>query len=107
MVDNTTPAVGRLLSGTEGRDAIHFALAPVRAQCRLVAGEHVGVRFDDGVYWARPDWDNVGIVDPFLREPVPAGEWCWLFLYPGTITDLRHVWRHRAFQGGKKALGDL
>ena len=30
-VDQTTPKVGTILTGSEGRDAIHFALAPMKA----------------------------------------------------------------------------
>lgn len=40
----TTPTVGRLLGGTEGRDAIHFALAPVVAGCRLNPGQRATLK---------------------------------------------------------------
>jgi hypothetical protein len=37
-------------------------------------------------------------VDPFLADPVQPGQMFWLFLYPQTITGLRHVWEHLAFR---------
>lgn len=36
-------------------------------------------------------------MDPYLRRDVAFGEQCWLFLYPGSITSLRHEWTHPAF----------
>jgi hypothetical protein len=42
-------------------------------------------------------------VDPFLRGDVWPGAGFWLFLLPNTITSLRHVWVHPAFDGGAAA----
>ncbi len=36
-------------------------------------------------------------IDPYLEESVKPGEWCYLFLYPNTVTSLRHEWTHPAF----------
>jgi len=81
--------LGTIIDGSAGRDAIHLAVHPVRAQVRLYPGENVGA---DG-----SKNDPVGIVDPFLRAPVKPGEMFWLVIYPRTITSLRHVWVHPAF----------
>ena len=94
MIDQTTPTVGKLLDSTAGRDAIHFALAPVVAAERLLPCQRVQLD-DAGRAVAGPE--SIGLVDPFLTAAVQPGERFWLFLYPGTITALRHVWVHPAF----------
>jgi len=111
-VDPTTPTVGKLLDATVGRDAIHFALAPVVAEERLRPGQHIGfAREGDTTYVVAATNDDMpprttagmprvaalGIVDPFLPESVSPGQRFWMFLFPNTITGLRHVWSHPAF----------
>ncbi len=93
MSDQTTPTVGKLLTGKEGRDAIHFALAPMTSDVCLIPGRRVGIVNGK----AHPNEPHIGIVDPFLAYSVQPGEWFWLFLFPGTITSLRHAWSHPAF----------
>lgn len=88
-----TPTIGRLVSGDAGRDAVHVAVAPVTAPCELQPGQHVDPRGNPEGSGVAP----VGIVDPFLREPVRPGQRFWLFLYPNTVTSLRHEWTHPAF----------
>jgi hypothetical protein len=88
-----TLPIGRLISGEEGRDAVHVAIAPTTAPCELQPGQHVDRHGNPEA----PDVEPVGIVDPYLREPVQKGQRFWLFLYPNTVTSLRHEWTHPAF----------
>jgi hypothetical protein len=92
------PQIGSLVpDGENRRDAVHVAIAPVIASEDLVPGQHVGLDGGRPTHaWARAN-TKIGIVDPFLAEPVKRGQRFWLFLYPGTITSLRHVWTHPAF----------
>jgi len=88
----------------QDRDAIHVAVAPVVAAHELYPGTHVGwydqnlnavgTHLGDEVL---PDDQLLGIVDPYLRAMVQPGERFWLFLYPLSITSLKHQWTHPAF----------
>lgn len=94
--------VGEILTESQERDAIHVAVASVIARDRLAPGEHIGFLSSDNqeeVCSLRHSSERVGIgiVDPFLKEPVEDGQRCWMFLYPRTITSLRHSWTHPAF----------
>lgn len=85
------PKIGEILEDNQNRDAIHIAIAPIQAAERLRPGQRVGI--DDGK--ASPNADLVvGIIDPFLTTPVNPGQWCYLFLFPGTITNMWHEWEH-------------
>jgi len=98
----SVPAVGRLIEGEAYRDALHIAVAPVEAGEYLEPGERVYigaggvalVQARDGFVARTPP---VGVVDPFLATAVYTGQRFWLFLFPATITSLRHVWTHPAF----------
>ena len=99
------PALGQLITdGDRRRDAIHIAVAPVVASARLMPGQHVGLVRDGSVELVGPCEHNLGIVDPFLSAPVEEGQRFWLFLYPGTITGLRHVWTHPDFAAAAAAV---
>lgn len=89
--------IGKKITTYQKRDAIHIAIFPGIAGEELVAGEHVGLSSDDGKTFnkkAKP----VGIVDPFLRGRVKVGEQFWVFLYPNTVTSLKHNWSHPDFE---------
>jgi hypothetical protein len=85
-----TPTLGTIITENAFRDAIHVAITPIEAPCDLNPGEHV-----DPFGW--PQGNHVGIVDPFLTEPVKKGQKFWLCLYQNSVTSLRHVWTHPAF----------
>lgn len=91
--------LGMKIGQNEKRDAIHLAVEPVIAGETLKAGQHIGLR--DGKAYLEYNLDEnqkpLGIVDPFLAEPVNKGEKFWLIVYPRKITSLRHVWSHPAF----------
>lgn len=94
------PQVGKLCGSDAHRDAIHVAIAPVYASENLPVGAHVALcpGTTDQVYEVTDIDEAIGIIDPFLSGGVRRGDRCWLFLYPGTITSLRHVWSHPAFK---------
>lgn len=99
------PRLGQLIEdGDRRRDAIHIAVAPVTAAERLSPGEHVGLVYYYDVELVGPCTPYIGIVDPFLPNAVEPGQRFWLFLYPGTVTSLRHVWTHPDFTRAAEAV---
>jgi len=78
------------------RDAIHIAVVPMTAGELLQPGYHVRIQ-DGKAYDKGSSSDYVGIVDPFLNVMVKEGQRFWLYLYPGTVTGMRHHWSHPAF----------
>jgi hypothetical protein len=88
--------VGQLIGDKQQRDAIHVAIAPVVANEKLPPGHHVGFVTSSTEIVGKCK-SPIGIVDPFLRHQVDKGQRFFLFLYPNTVTSLRHEWTHPAF----------
>jgi hypothetical protein len=88
--------VGNIITTPQERDAIHVAVAPVIAGELLAPGTHVYV--EEGIARRWDGHGQVGIVDPFLRRAVHIHQRFWVFLYPGSITSLRHDWTHPSFE---------
>lgn len=86
--------LGTIHTREEKRDAIHLAVEPVRAGCRLRPGERITV--ENGVAWPASD-NALGIVDPFLGCPVEYGDRFWFVMNPRMVHSLRHVWTHPSF----------
>lgn len=100
MKDETLASMGTILQKDMPRDAVHIACAAVLASCRLLPGQHIGL-LPDGR--ATTGIEACGIVDPYLRQTIEEGERFWLFLYPGSITSLKHLWTHPAFAADQVA----
>ena len=81
------------------RDAIHLACYPAVAGETLHPGQRVGISKVSGHALAAVKW--IGVVDPFLNQPVQKGERFWLCVRPGEVTGLRHVYTHPAFDGNE------
>lgn len=90
--------IGKLIDVKGEPDAIHIAIVPSRAADILKPGQHIG--FVEGGWQVtgkpKAPYNFIGIVDPFLMKDVAEGEQFFMFLYPNTITGLRHVWSHPA-----------
>jgi len=96
----------------EQRDAIHLAVEPVEAGQDLEPGDVIqviqGVAYKDN---DRKEYGQgavkgkvpMGIVDPFLLNPVKDGERFWCVLWPRTVKSLRHVWTHPDFPSEEEA----
>lgn len=85
--------LGTILGPNEKRDAIHIAVLSMTADHIHAPGAHVGI-VAPGRFGASAN--PIGIVDPFLKTYVERGQKCWVMLYPGQVTSLRHVWTHPA-----------
>lgn len=94
--------IGKIIREERHRDAIHIAVAPVEALCELSPGERVGLH--EGKAITAMIAEAVGIVDPFLEHKVLPGQVFYVFLFPGSITSLRHEWVHPAFDGVPKSV---
>lgn len=90
--------IGQILKGNHERDAIHVAILPVKAAEPLVQGTTVKVDNLGRATHARRE-EAIGIIDPFLPKAVEMGEKCWVFLFPGTVTGMRHHWSLPAVDG--------
>ena len=89
--------IGVLLDETAVRDAIHMAIAPVIASEDLFPGQHIGLLPNGQAAPRCAIIQAIGIVDPFLPQRVMRGERFYLWLYPQTVTGMRHHWEHPAF----------
>lgn len=90
--------LGKLIESPQQRDAIHIAVAPVVAVGKLWPGQDIGFVEPGNTEKVAMATSPVGIVDPFLKAPLFDGQRFWMFLYPQTVTGMRHEWQHPAFE---------
>lgn len=97
----TDPKLGTIITGDLPplRDAIHIAITPVTAGEMLRPGEPLEFVSGSMDTVQAASHAAIGIVDPFIKTRVRAGQKFWMLLYPGTITSLRHEWTHPALDG--------
>jgi hypothetical protein len=95
-MSDTLDLVGRPVPEGVGRDAVHIAMVPVVTAQILSPGEHVGWVDKHEMTVGRVA-QPLGIIDPYLRGSVRPHTRVFLFLYPQTITSLKHVWQHPEF----------
>lgn len=88
--------LGKLIKDIVQSDAIHIATCPITAADDLEPGQHIGLLTDDTASWRANEM--IGVVDPFLIGTVKKGQRFFMLMYPYTITGLRHVWTHPAFE---------
>jgi hypothetical protein len=88
--------LGQFISKNEERDAIHIAVAPVIATEILLPGDRIGF-VAGSTERVTKKAVHIGIVDPFLEDPIGPGTKIWMLLFPYTITSLKHSWTHPAF----------
>lgn len=88
--------LGKIIDTPQERDCVHIAVVPTEAGDFLSPGDEVALHEGKAIYpW--DDGEEIGIVDPYLKNGVEKGQRFWLFLFPGSITSLRHHWTHPAF----------
>lgn len=105
-MSDTQTSLGKLITNADQpRDAIHIAVAPVVATQKLSPGQPIGFVTEGDTENVATSDRPVGIVDPFLSKMVFEGQRFWMFLYPNTITSLRHDWTHPAFEPAKQMKG--
>lgn len=97
--------LGELINDEQQRDAIHIAVAPVIADESLSPGDDIGISEGTADHATGKTMNPIGIVDPFLSGKVLRGDRFWMFLYPNTVTGMRHHWQHPAFSGHSSAVG--
>jgi hypothetical protein len=103
-MDDTLKKLGTVRAKDEGRDAIHLAVVTLQALERFVVPPIGNLWVDHLGKPAPTPASAVGIIDPFLPRGtlIEKGEWFFVYLKPGSISGLRHVWSHEAFPEGQK-----
>ena len=103
-MNETQKRIGKPIVGVAHRDAVHIAVVPVIAGMNLKPGERL-ILLGNKAYVAMGD-EPVGIVDPFLEDNVQEDEPFWMFMFPNTVTELRHDWSHPGVSPEVEITGD-
>lgn len=71
------------------RAVIPMGVLPCTAQVTLYPGQEVHTA-------GYPATSGLGIVDPFLKNPVFPGERFWMFMNPKTSIEIKSTWSHQS-----------
>lgn len=120
MSDIERLGLGKIIETPQERDAVHIAVVPMKVFCseNSYGGMQPGTRvgFLPGHSDTVADADSrdyssnikpIGIIDPFLDVGVRNGQTVWVYLFPGTVTGLRHHWEHPAFNEAEEAAAKM
>lgn len=100
------PQLGRLIEGDDAqRDAIHIAIIPlIIGEDYMQHGERFRLKYGSKTIALSGEYENgatptLGILDPFIDtfKSIMEGQKVWGFLFPGTVTGMRHHWKHPSF----------
>lgn len=99
-MNNNNDQLGKLITGDDVsyRDAVHIAIAPMKAAMRLFAGQEIGLDENGKAVLGYLSKKPLGIVDPFLTKSVYPDQDFYMCLFPNTVTGMRHAWVHPAFE---------
>lgn len=90
--------LGEIIKGKAERDAVHIAVVPLIAGKDLWKGNVVKLSLTDKETALDGEYNSgeaIGIVDPFLNDyQVPKGAKFWCYLFPNSVTGMRHHWQH-------------
>lgn len=91
--------LGELCCTDAQRDACHVAVAPVTCAAAVIyPGTHIELVEGSTDRVVHATDRAIGIVDPFLKGYVRKGDRFLMWLYPNTVTGMRHHWSHPAFK---------
>lgn len=99
-MNNSSPPIGQILTEEQiTRDAIHIAVFSATSTEKVYPNEDVGIvghEHGTDLYFVSSSTEKgfCGKVDPFLRNPVLPGKIFLVFLYPNTITGMKHIYSH-------------
>ncbi len=96
--------LGESPSDDAQRDAVHVAVVPLIAgEKYMCRGQRFRLAHDSTTVALCGEYNEgtlgaaIGIVNPFRKGGLKKGDRFWGFLFPGTVTGMRHEWKHPAF----------
>lgn len=93
-----TPKLGNIITANEERDAVHVAIAPIKAGEILQPGSPIRL-VGRKAYFTSDRENSVVCVDPFLAAQVEEGKTFWLLMNPREVIAMKHIWASANLEG--------